>query len=195
MKQTLLVVLLGLLSAPWASVNNNWENPAIVEINREPVRATYTPYANAARAVEMGVSFRQMSLNGIWKFHWAPRPEERPIEFYEPDFDASGWDDIVVPGDWQTQGYGVPIYTNITYPFRAEPPNIMLEPRPNFTQFELRNPVGSYLRSFSLPDGWKDMRVFIEFEGVKSAFYVWVNGTRAGYSQDSMTPADRTPPD
>ena len=190
MKQTLLVVLLGLLSAPWASVNNDWENPVIVEINREPVRATYTPYANAARAVEMGASFRQMSLNGTWKFHWAPRPEERPAEFYRPDFDASDWDDIVVPGDWQTQGYGVPIYTNVRYPFRAEPPNVMLDPPRNFTQFELRNPVGSYLRSFSLPDGWKDMRVFIEFEGVKSAFYVWVNGTRAGYSQDSMTPAE-----
>ena len=190
MKQTLLAVLLGLLSASWASVNNDWENPAIVEINREPVRATYTPYTNATRALEMGASFRQMSLNGTWKFHWAPRPEKSPAEFYRPDFDASGWDDIVVPGNWQTQGYGVPIYTNVRYPFRAEPPNVMLDPPRNFTQFELRNPVGSYRRAFSLPEGWEKERVFIEFAGVKSAFYVWVNGTRAGYSQDSMTPAE-----
>jgi beta-galactosidase len=190
MKQTLLAVLFGLLSTSWAPVSNDWENPAIVEINREPVRATYTPYTDTARAVQMEASFRQMSLNGTWKFHWAPRPEESPAEFFEPDFDASGWDEIVVPGNWQTQGYGVPIYTNVRYPFRAEPPNVMLDPPRNFTQFDLRNPVGSYLRTFTLPEDWKDKRVYIEFAGVKSAFYVWVNGTRAGYSQDSMMPAE-----
>ncbi len=190
MKHVLLAVLLSLLGAPWASERNDWENPAVVEIHREPVRATYTPYMNVERAAGMGASFRRMSLNGLWKFHWAPRPEERPAEFYRPDFDASGWNEIVVPGNWQTQGYGVPIYTNVRYPFRAEPPNIMLDPPPDFTQFELRNPVGSYRRTFLLPESWSGKRVFIEFAGVKSAFYVWVNGARVGYSQDSMTPAE-----
>ncbi|MBN2321194.1 MAG: DUF4981 domain-containing protein [Acidobacteria bacterium] len=190
MKRMLLAVLSGLLSTSWVSAGNDWENPSIVEINREPVRATFTPYMNKERAVGMGASFRQISLNGLWKFHWVPRPEERPAEFYRPDFDTSGWNEIVVPGNWQTQGYGVPIYTNVRYPFRAEPPNIMLDPPPDFTQFELRNPVGSYRRTFSLPESWDGKRVFIEFAGVKSAFYVWVNGARVGYSQDSMTPAE-----
>ncbi len=190
MKSILFPVLLGLIGAPNASAQNDWENPAIVQINREPVRATYTPYTNRKRAMEMGESFRQISLNGMWKFHWAARPEERPAEFYKPDFDIGEWDEIVVPGNWQVQGYGIPIYTNITYPFRAEPPNIMLDPPKNFSQFELRNPVGSYRRMFSLPKDWDGHRVFIEFAGVKSAFYVWVNGKRVGYSQDSMTPAE-----
>ncbi|MBN2242084.1 MAG: DUF4981 domain-containing protein [Acidobacteria bacterium] len=190
MKRMMLAALCALAGIPWASARYDWETPAIVEINREPVRATCTPYANVKRAVRMEASFRQLCLNGAWKFHWAPRPEARPTDFYRPGFDDSGWGEIVVPGNWQTQGHGVPIYTNVRYPFRAEPPNIMLDPPPDFTQFELRNPVGSYRRTFRLPETWENMRVFIEFAGVKSAFYVWVNGALAGYSQDSMTPAE-----
>ncbi|MBN2337287.1 MAG: beta-galactosidase, partial [Acidobacteria bacterium] len=190
MKRMLLVGLCGLLAAQGTPVRNDWENPSVVQIDREPVRATYTPYMNAERALEMGPSSRQRSLNGRWKFHWAPRPEERPADFYRPDFDAGGWDEITVPGSWQTQGFGVPIYSNIRYPLRAEPPRVMLDPPADFTQFRLRNPVGSYRRTFELPEGWRGQRVFIEFGGVDSAFYVWVNGARAGYSQDSMTPAE-----
>ncbi len=190
MKRTLVAVLLLLPAASGAPPENDWENPAIVQINREPVRATYTPYGTVERARRMGDSFRRLSLNGRWKFHWAPRPEERPADFFRPDFDAGGWDEIVVPGNWQTQGYGVPIYTNITYPFRAEPPRVTLDPPRNYTQYELRNPVGSYRRTFRLPERWKGLRVYVEFAGVDSAFYVWVNGTRVGYSQDSMTPAE-----
>lgn len=190
MKRMLLAGLFGLLAAQGTPVRNDWENPSVVQIHREPVRATYTPYTNAERALEMGPSSRQRSLNGRWKFHWAPRPEERPADFYRPDFDADRWGEITVPGSWQTQGFGVPIYSNIRYPLRAEPPRVMLDPPADFTQFRLRNPVGSYLRTFELPEGWEGQRVFIEFGGVDSAFYVWVNGVRAGYSQDSMTPAE-----
>ncbi|TWT92857.1 Beta-galactosidase [Botrimarina colliarenosi] len=168
----------------------DWENPAVVQINRQPVRATYTPYASAETARAGGESERVASLNGRWKFHWAPTPEQRPTGFHQPGFDTENWDEIVVPGNWQTQGYGVPIYTNVRYPFRKAPPRVTLDPPEDFTQYKLRNPVGSYSRNFKLPNDWEGDRVFLLFGGVKSAFYVWVNGQRVGYSQDSMSPAE-----
>lgn len=167
----------------------DWENPAVVEINREPVRATYTPYANDAEAAT-GESSRVVSLNGRWKFYWAPTPEKRPSNFFEPAYDVSAWDEIVVPGSWQLQGYGVPIYTNVTYPFKRSPPRVTEEPPAFYTQHELRNPVGSYRRTFVLPDGWTGKRVFVLLGGVDSAFYIWVNGKKVGYSEDSMSPAE-----
>lgn len=184
--------VLGLLivSAGAAQEPPDWENPAVVEVNREPARATFTPYADATTAKAMGSSPRQLSLHGVWRFRWAATPETRPAGFQQPTFDVSGWEEIVVPGNWQTQGYGVPIYSNVAYPFRADPPRVTLEPPPEFTQHDLRNPVGSYRRTFEVPEAWNDLRVFLHFAGVKSAFYVWVNGERVGYSQDSMTPAE-----
>ncbi len=195
MKQVLCVLLYAALYYSSSNIlladpQNDWENPAVVQINREPVRATYTPYMSTERAAEMGTSFRRMSLNGSWKFHWSPGPAERPKEFYRKNFDVSGWESIVVPGNWQTQGFGVPIYLNIRYPFHPAPPKIMRNSDPSFTQHKYPDPVGSYRREFSLPENWNGQRVFIEFAGVKSAFYVWVNGEPAGYSQDSMTPAE-----
>lgn len=167
----------------------DWENPEIVGIDRLPHRASFTPHESSRRALGALPSRRERSLNGTWSFRWSPRPDERPVGFEAPDFDLDGWDEIVVPGNWQTQGFGVPIYTNITYPFRKDPPRIMADPPRNYTQFELRNPVGSYRREFEIPDDWQGMRVQLGFAGVKSAFYVWVNGERVGYSQDSMSPA------
>ncbi|TWT89790.1 Beta-galactosidase [Pseudobythopirellula maris] len=190
MHRLLLVVALLAPSLAHAAEAPDWENPAVVEINRLPVRSTFTPYADKAAANAGGASDRVVSLNGAWRFHWAPKPEERPVDFYQPAFDASGWDEIRVPGNWQMQGYGVPIYTNTKYPFRKAPPRVTLDPPKDFTQSELRNPVGSYLRTFSLPEGWDGKRVTILFAGVKSAFYVWLNGERIGYSQDSMCPAE-----
>ena len=87
------------------------------------------------------------------------------------------WDRIAVPGNWQTQGYGVPVYTNITYPFQKDPPRVMGEPPANYTNFAQRNPVGSYRRTFELPAQWQGRQVFLQFDGVDSAFYLWVNGT------------------
>lgn len=192
MKRQAPTAVLGLLivSGVAAQGTPDWENPAIVQINREPVRATFSPYAHPGPALAMGPSTRQLSLNGVWKFHWASAPDGRPVSFHEPDFDVSAWDDITVPGNWQTQGFGVPVYSNITYPFRPEPPRVTLEPPEHYTQFRLRNPVGSYRRDFRVPAAWHGQEVFLHFAGVKSAFYVWVNGERVGYSQDSMTPAE-----
>ena len=102
------------------------------------------------------------------------------MDFYKPTFDVSGWDDIRVPANWQEFGYGRPIYTNIRYPFPPDPPHIPHD----------YNPVGSYRRVFEIPASWDGREVFLHFDGVKSAFYVWVNGCKVGYSQDSMTPAE-----
>ena len=192
MRKYLPVLLAALLAMPAVRAQNDtppdWENPLVVQINREPVRATYTPYSDSRIAIEMGSSSREMSLNGRWKFHWVPRPEERPVDFYKPSFDVSGWDEILVPGQWETQGYGTPLYVNIRYPFHRDPPRVTGEPPRDFTSYEERNPVGSYRQTFEIPETWKGQRVFITFHGVMSAFYVWVNGERVGYAQDSMCP-------
>ena len=120
------------------------------------------------------------SMSGTWRFHWVRDPADRPTEFYRADFDDTAWDEIPVPSNWEVLGYGVPIYTNIPYPFEARPPFV---PRD-------WNPVGSYRRTFEVPPDWAGMQVFLHFGGVKSAMYVWVNGREVGYSQGSKTPAE-----
>jgi beta-galactosidase len=120
------------------------------------------------------------SLNGKWKFNWVNKPADRPLDFYKPDYDVSKWKLIPVPSNWQMHGYGIPIYLNSRHPFPPNPPHI---PH-NY------NPVGSYRRQFTMPKDWKDRRIFLHFDGVKSAFYLWINGMKVGYSQDSMTPAE-----
>lgn len=136
--------------------------------------------AEAARSGDRDSSPYVKQLGGTWKFHYVGTPEERPLDFYKPDFDAGDWDDIAVPSNWELQGFGQPIYTNVTYPFDKDPPKI---------HGRNGNPVGSYLTTFTVPDEWDGRRVLLHFEGVESACYVWVNGQEVGYSQDSRTPA------
>ncbi len=178
----LFTVLAGAASAQSQEDIPDWENPAVVGRNKELPRATFTPFADVESAI-VGDRTRSpfvQSLNGRWKFNWVRRPADRPREFYREDFDVSGWDDIQVPGNWEVLGYGIPIYTNIPYPFPANPPFIPHE----------YNPVGSYRTTFTIPETWNDRQVFLHFGGVKSAMYVWVNGRQVGYSQGSKTPAE-----
>ncbi len=160
----------------------DWENPEVVGINKEPGHCTLMPYPDlqSALACEREASTFYMCLNGKWNFHWVNKPADRPKDFYKPDYDVSDWEEIPVPANWQMQGYGRPIYLNRPYPFPPNPPYIPHD----------YNPVGSYRREFALPYRWQGQQVFLHFDGVKSAFYVWVNGQRVGYSQDSMTPAE-----
>jgi beta-galactosidase len=130
------------------------------------------------------------TLNGDWKFHWSPRPEQRPESFHATGFDASAWKTIPVPSTWEREGYGTPLYVNIIYPFKVDPPRVMGEPPADFTSFKERNPVGSYVRDFEVPADWQGMRVILHFGGVSSAMFVWVNGKSVGYSQDSRLPAE-----
>jgi len=169
----------------------DWENEQVVGRNKEPGRATALPYPDRGRAIQAtreATPYFQ-SLDGSWRFHWVPHPDQRPVDFYKPDFDVSGWKTIPVPSNWQCQGYGTPLYTNITYPFKADPPRVMGEPPADYTNFKDRNPVGSYRRTFQVPSDWKGRQVFLQFDGVDSAFYVWINGRQVGCSQDSRTPA------
>jgi len=170
------------LSASGEEDRPDWDNLSVIGRNKEPAHCTLIPYPDRESALDgtREASPFHLSLNGDWKFHWVRKPADRPRDFFEPAFDASGWDTIPVPSNWQMHGYGIPIYTNVRYPFRPNPPRIPHD----------YNPVGSYRTAFSLPAGWDGRQVFVHFDGVKSAFYLWINGQRVGYSQGSMTPAE-----
>ncbi len=185
---SVLIVLIN--SAAMPQENHDWENPHMIGQNKELPHATFTSFPDAVTAESFKDSPSVLSLNGKWKFHWVAKPEERPADFYKPRYDFSSWNEIIVPGNWQMQGYGIPIYTNSKYPFKKEPPYVTHTPPENYTNYKLRNPVGSYVKTFSIPDNWKNKKIILHFGGVKSAFYVWVNGKKAGYSQGSMTPAE-----
>ena len=170
--------------------DKDWENPAIFAINKLDGHPTYIPFAELDEMVTDPAfdkpwlrtkSSRYMLLNGKWKFNWSKKPDERPANFYKPAYDVSGWDDIDVPSNWEMQGYGTPIYTNVTYPYMNNPP--FIQPQQGYTAMKEPNPVGSYRRDFTLPDDWRDKTIHIHFDGVYSAFYVWVNGKKVGYSQ------------
>ncbi|WP_163324724.1 glycoside hydrolase family 2 TIM barrel-domain containing protein [Draconibacterium mangrovi] len=160
----------------------DWENEQVIGINKEPVHATFYPLNSVGDAFEDGMKSQWVQLlNGTWKFNWVANVDDRPMDFFQTNFDASDWAEIPVPSCWQMQGFGTPIYTNITYPFDKNPPKI---------SGENGNPVGSYLRTFTIPENWDGREVFIHFDGVSSAFYIWVNGEKVGYSQGSRTPAE-----
>jgi len=152
---------------------NDWENPKVFGINKLDAHCASRSYKNSDS------SFYK-SLNGNWKFNWVRKPSDRPKDFYKAEYDDSLWDEIIVPSNWELQGYGTPIYTNHVYPFPVNPPQI-----PNDY-----NPVGSYRYKFSISEDWNDKRVIIHFGAVRSGFYCWVNGNKVGYSQGSKTPAE-----
>jgi beta-galactosidase len=139
-------------------------------------------YASELSALEADKqnSPNYISLDGIWKFNYVDSPDKRPYWFFKDDYDIRDWDDIEVPSNWQMKGYDVPIYVNIGYAFKMNPPYIPHD----------WNPVGSYKRTFTVPAGWNGKEVFLQFGAVSSAFYVWVNEQLVGYSQDSKTPAE-----
>ncbi|WP_442845954.1 glycoside hydrolase family 2 TIM barrel-domain containing protein [Leeuwenhoekiella sp. H156] len=159
-----------------------WQDLSVFEVNTLAPRATFYVYDTEEEALVNNYrdSDNLISLNGIWKFHFASRPEERPEQFYQTGYNASGWDDIAVPGDWQVQGYDFPLYVSEGYTHEINPPLVDT----------LYNPVGSYKRNFNLPENWKDQRVVLHFGAVNSAFYVWVNGKKVGYDEDSKTPSE-----
>jgi beta-galactosidase len=168
----------------------DWENPRVIGINKEPPHAAFFACPDMNAAISGSENPSVISLNGAWKFNWSKNPWHRPGDFYRPGFDASGWDEIPVPSNWQIQGYGVPIYSNVAYPFKKDAPRVTSEPEVTWTAYENRNPVGSYRRTFTLPEAWKDRQTFIVFDGVEAAFYLWVNGRKVGYSQGSRLPAE-----
>ena len=192
LKTVVFVLSSIVVSSMGFSQGHDWENPHVIGINKLPPHATRISYADAASSLtgDPKQSPYIQSLNGSWKFHWVATPDQRPVDFYETDFDDRQWSEIPVPSNWQLHGYGIPVYTNIRYPFKMIPPYVTKEPPSDWTAYKNRNPVGSYRHSFRIPQTWQDRRIYLHFAGVKSAFYVWLNGKRVGYSQGSMTPAE-----
>lgn len=159
-------------------------------LGTEPPHTTLMPYENVAQALAADRTrspYRQ-SLDGDWKFAYVDRPSERDEDFHRTDLDDGDWGTIPVPAVWQLHGHDFPIYTNITYPWWGAN-GLGEEARPPASPTRY-NPVGQYRRTFTVPKGWRDRRVFLHFEGVKSAHYVWVNGKLVGYHEDSFTPAE-----
>ncbi len=162
---------------------NDWENPQLQGRNREPAHANLIPHETrdeAIRGLRTQSAFYR-SLNGTWRFAFAPNPDSAPKEFYLPDSSVDGWDSIQVPGNWQLQGYDVPYYTDVQLPF--PPDDVPRVPKDD-------NPTGSYRRAFVIPEEWGNRQIFLRFEGVDSAFHVWVNGVEVGFSKDSRAPAE-----
>ncbi|HWV74301.1 MAG TPA: glycoside hydrolase family 2 TIM barrel-domain containing protein [Pseudosphingobacterium sp.] len=180
-----------MLFSPVEAQQRDWENEKVFQINRTPAHATAIPFSSEEQAlanVDSNSSLYQ-SLNGSWKFNWVKDPNQRPRDFYKKSFNDSKWASLTVPSTWEVNGYGTPIYTNITYPFKLDPPRIMKAVDSSWTKSKEPNPVGSYRRMVTIPADWGDKEVFINFDGVQSAFYVWVNGEKVGYSEGSMTGA------
>jgi len=189
----------------------DWQDPRITGRNREAPHVPLAPYADEESALhEIGSPYLQL-LNGSWRFRWAPNPASAPEGFYEAGFDDTDWDEIKVPGNWQLQGYGLPIYTNVQYPFPIDPrlaPAVQKMRReadwndPSSIQLveevlalpldvpSDHNPTGCYRTRFVLPEEWDGRCIFLRFEGVDSAFHLWINGHAVGYSQDSRLPAE-----
>ncbi|MDG4657279.1 glycoside hydrolase family 2 TIM barrel-domain containing protein [Ectobacillus antri] len=156
----------------------------VFAVNRVPAHSDHVYFETMEEAKRNAPMKLRYSLNGSWKFHYAVNPDSRPATFFEPNFNCANWDDITVPGHIQLQGYGTPQYVNTMYPWdgisEVRPPEIPMD----------RNAVGSYVKTFMLPANMEHKPVYISFQGVESAFYVWLNGQFVGYSEDSFTPAE-----
>ncbi|TXE15020.1 DUF4981 domain-containing protein [Seonamhaeicola algicola] len=161
---------------------NDWENPNVNQINRLPAKATFYNFDSKDQALNGNreASSNYKSLNGNWQFKWVAKPADALNDFQNEDFDASKWDAIDVPSNWEMRGYGTPIYTNSTYPFFNDFPYINHHD----------NPVGHYIKTFNIDETWANKDIIIHFGGVSSAYYVWVNGKFVGYSEDTRLPAE-----
>ena len=176
MKKVILTALVTLFALN-SNSQNDWENPAVFQVGAEPSRATYWRGGSPDNAEW------NLSLNGTWKFKYVHEVADRPMNFYQRGYDVSGWDNIEVPGPWELQGFGTPIYTNIKYPFEKNPPFIK-------GLFDNGSPVGSYVTTFNLPEKWLSDKLYIKLGGVSSAYYIWINGEKVGYAQDSFLPSE-----
>lgn len=190
MNRNLLIFLL-MLPLALAAADHPWEDPSVCGINREPMTAHFTPYISEQAAlmryslddvtrlaVDAAVE-RRVSLDGTWRFHYSRNMSEAPADCHATGYDVNHWATIQVPGSWELQGFDAPIYTDVSYPFTPNPPYVPKD----------YNPVGDYVRDFTVPAGWEDDDIFLDFEGVESAYGVWVNGHFAGYGEDSRLPS------
>jgi len=169
-------------AATWRAAPVEWEQPEVTQINREPMKATFFNFESTelALAGDRTASTHYLPLDGTWQFAYSKDPESRPLDFYRPGYDTSGWKTIQVPGMMQAQGYGKPYFNNIDYPFPRNQP---------FIKHDM-NEVGSYRRDFTLPANWNGQEVYLHIGAAGAAYYIWVNGERVGYSEDSKLPSE-----
>ncbi|MBQ3152951.1 MAG: DUF4981 domain-containing protein, partial [Bacteroidaceae bacterium] len=184
-----------------APAGNEWESPQQLSLNKEQPKAWFFNFASveSARKVLPDASEYYQSLDGTWRFNWVPNPSERPVDFYKTDFDDTKWDNVEVPMNWNVYGiqkdgsqkYGTPIYVNQPVIFKHQvavgdwKKGVMREPAPHHTTYKHRNEVGSYRRTFTIPEEWEGREVYINFDGVDSFFYLWINGQYVGFSKNS----------
>ena len=190
MRNTLLYFLAALVIFPvTAQQQPEWQSQYAVGLNKLAPHTYVWPYQTVSdiRNGDYESSPYYMSLNGSWKFHWVKNPDNRPKDFYKPEFYTGGWADIQVPGNWERQGYGTAIYVNETYEFDDK--LFHFKKNPPLVPYK-ENEVGSYRRTFTIPADWEDRRVVICCEGVISFYYIWVNGHLLGYNQGSKTPTE-----
>ena len=154
-----------------------WENPEMFAENRLPARASLVPYATIKEAMARGESSLVQDISGDWRFHWTATPAERPEGFWALDYNDEAWATMPVPGNWELNGYGYPIYTNVTYPFPKNPPYIPHDD----------NPTGCYRHTFDIPADWDGRRIILHFESGLAAMHIWLNGEKVGYSQGTKT--------
>ncbi len=222
MKKTYLLLLTGLIcSSAWADgtlggyfynqqaapTGWEWQSPDSVAVNKQQPHAWFFSFRNIeeARKVLPENSSYWKSLDGLWKFHWAPNPDKRPKDFYRTDYDVSQWDDIKVPMNWNLAGlqkdgnnkYGDPLYSNqrVIFQHSWQPMNdwkggVMRTPPTNWMTYRNRNEVGSYRRTFTVPTDWKGQQIYLNFDGVDSFFYLYINGKYVGFSKNSRNLAE-----
>lgn len=223
MNRSYLLLLAGMLCAPaaWADgtlggyfyqqqeapTGWEWQSPDSVAVNKQQPHAWFFSFRNIdeARKVLPENSSYWKSLDGMWKFHWAPNPDERPKDFFRTDYDVSKWDDIKVPMNWNMAGlqrdgknkYGDPLYSNqrVIFQHSWQPMNdwkggVMRTPPKDWMTYRNRNEVGSYRRTFSVPADWKGQEIYLNFDGVDSFFYLYINGKYVGFSKNSRNLAE-----
>ncbi len=159
-----------------------WKDPKVFGVNKEKYRSTFVTYPNTLLALQDDhlASPFVFSLDGIWKFKWVAKPSDAPLDFYKESYNVKLWNNMPVPGNWEFNGFGTPIYTNTKYPFPINPPYVDDE----------NNPIGLYKRTFELPLNWSKRKIFIHFEGGTAAMYVWINGQKVGYTENAKSPAE-----
>ena len=186
MKRQLLTCCLAMCSLATMAQHDEWKNPEINAVNREPMHTNYFAYSSSEEAAKADKenSSNFMTLNGIWKFNWVKNADARPTDFYRTDYNDKGWGQMKVPGVWEMNGYGDPIYVNVGYAWRSQYKN-----NPPYVPIE-NNHVGSYRKEIIIPAEWSEKEIFAHFGSVTSNMYLWVNGKYVGYSEDSKLEAE-----
>ena len=180
MKHIISSIALALVAFIGNAETEPWLNPEFYKEWTLPYHATFKSSNTVAKALDDSYQPESITLNGGWRFFWTKSPNNSPKGFEAVDFDDSNWDTITVPSNWELEGYGKPIYTNINYVFPANPPIVPTDD----------NPTGCYRRSFTIPTDWNEKNIILNFEGGTASMTVWVNGIYTGYIENSKGPAE-----